>query len=251
MLAAVVSSVLPTIADLGALWEHDEGGSAPRSHVVTRPDVSASWIRTYELGASGNTRPPRISLIEVASMNSFGPEAYIADIIARIAWHWQQSRSHPQVACRGHRTTLTHDLQRSVVTGMNEIGIAPHIVEAVVNDVSGWAKAGVAGVYNRATYSSEKRVALQAWADPLDEVLRHGERKVIPIRAWHGVASDPLRRRRQSSARDSVNVGAARKSRAERRDPCPPGTPRPSTSIGQARGQRACSTWIPPSLTLT
>ena len=76
-----------------------------------------------------------------------------------------------------------HDLRRTVATGMNELGIAPHVVEAVVNHVSGRAKAGVAGVYNRATYATEKRVALQAWADHLDQVLGLGKRKVIPLRA--------------------------------------------------------------------
>lgn len=76
-----------------------------------------------------------------------------------------------------------HDLRRTVVTGMNELGVAPHVVEAVVNHVSGRAKAGVAGVYNRAVYAMEKRAALQAWADHLDEVLGLGERKVVPIRA--------------------------------------------------------------------
>jgi hypothetical protein len=76
-----------------------------------------------------------------------------------------------------------HDLRRTVVTGMNELGIQPHVVEAVVNHVSGRAKAGVAGVYNRATYVNEKRIALQAWSDHLDRVLGVGERNVIPMRA--------------------------------------------------------------------
>jgi integrase len=80
------------------------------------------------------------------------------------------------------RWTL-HDLRRTVVTGMNELGIQPHIVEAVVNHISGRAKAGVAGVYNRATYATEKRMALQVWADHLDVVLGLGEAKVIPMRA--------------------------------------------------------------------
>lgn len=66
---------------------------------------------------------------------------------------------------------ILHDLRRTVVTGMNELGVAPHVVEAVVNHVSGRAKAGVAGVYNRAIYATEKRAALKAWADHLDEVL--------------------------------------------------------------------------------
>jgi integrase len=42
-----------------------------------------------------------------------------------------------------------HDLRRTAATGMAEIGVSPHIVEAVLNHVSG-ARAGVAGVYNRA-----------------------------------------------------------------------------------------------------
>jgi len=59
-----------------------------------------------------------------------------------------------------------HDLRRTMVTMMNErLGIAPHVVEACVNHVSGSAKAGVAGVYNKALYLNERRVALTAWAE--------------------------------------------------------------------------------------
>ena len=42
---------------------------------------------------------------------------------------------------------------------MAELGVQPHIIEAVVNRLSG-RKAGVAGVYNRATYAGERREAL-------------------------------------------------------------------------------------------
>ena len=65
---------------------------------------------------------------------------------------------------------------------MNELGIAPHVVEAVVNHISGRARAGVAGVYNRAVYAAEKREALQKWADHLNGLLGLGERKVILLR---------------------------------------------------------------------
>ena len=58
-----------------------------------------------------------------------------------------------------------HDLRRTMVTSMNDrLGIAPHIVEAVVNHI-GPAKQGVAGVYNKALYLEERRAALEAWAD--------------------------------------------------------------------------------------
>jgi integrase len=62
-----------------------------------------------------------------------------------------------------------HDLRRSAATHMAEIGVLPHIVEAVLNHQSGH-KAGIAGTYNRAKYEPEMRSALQRWADHLDEV---------------------------------------------------------------------------------
>lgn len=57
-----------------------------------------------------------------------------------------------------------HDLRRSVSTGMAEdLGIAPHIIEAVLNHST--IIAGVAATYNRATYRAEKTEALERWAD--------------------------------------------------------------------------------------
>jgi hypothetical protein len=53
---------------------------------------------------------------------------------------------------------------------MAELGIAPHIIEAVLNHVSG-AKSGVAGIYNRAAYAPEKKAALQRWADHIDGLV--------------------------------------------------------------------------------
>jgi integrase len=80
----------------------------------------------------------------------------------------------------GHWTN--HDLRRTVATLMAESGVAPHIVEAVLNHVSGH-KHGVAGIYNRASYENEKRAALTLWADKLLEVVEGRARKVVPLRA--------------------------------------------------------------------
>jgi hypothetical protein len=46
----------------------------------------------------------------------------------------------------------------------------PHIIEAVLNHISGH-KAGVAGIYNRATYLPEKTDALNRWAAHLVAVV--------------------------------------------------------------------------------
>jgi integrase len=62
-----------------------------------------------------------------------------------------------------------HDLRRSAATGMGELGVLPHIIEAVLNHVSGH-KGGVAGIYNRARYEGEMRDALQRWADYVEKI---------------------------------------------------------------------------------
>jgi integrase len=75
-----------------------------------------------------------------------------------------------------------HDLRRTAVTEMAEIGIQPHVIEAVINHISGH-KGGVAGIYNKASYTGEKTTALARWADHVLSVVEGRERKVIPITA--------------------------------------------------------------------
>jgi integrase len=75
-----------------------------------------------------------------------------------------------------------HDLRRSFATHAAELGIiAPHIVETILNHVSGH-KAGVAGVYNKATYEPEKRTGLVRWAEQLLAWVEGRESNVTPLR---------------------------------------------------------------------
>jgi hypothetical protein len=64
---------------------------------------------------------------------------------------------------------------------MAELGVQPHIIEAVLNHVSGH-KSGVAGIYNRATYDKEKREALNLWAAHLLAVIEGKRPTVVPLR---------------------------------------------------------------------
>ena len=57
-----------------------------------------------------------------------------------------------------------HDLRRTLATRMADLGVQPHVIEAVLNHISGH-KAGVAGIYNRSTYAAEKSAALTLWSD--------------------------------------------------------------------------------------
>lgn len=64
-----------------------------------------------------------------------------------------------------------HDLRRTMATGMGDkLGVLPHVIEAILNHVSGH-KAGVAGVYNKATYRTEKRDALERWAERITSLV--------------------------------------------------------------------------------
>jgi integrase len=76
---------------------------------------------------------------------------------------------------------VLHDLRRTFVTGISERGFAqPHVVEAIVNHVSG-AKAGVAGVYNKAVYLNERRRALDVWGQHIAALAAGRESNVVPL----------------------------------------------------------------------
>lgn len=79
-----------------------------------------------------------------------------------------------------------HDIRRTVTTHMAEdLRIAPHIVEATLNHVSG-SKAGIAGVYNRAEHLDERRDALEAWSRHLLTLV--GERETGNVVELRGAA---------------------------------------------------------------
>ncbi|SNS30771.1 site-specific integrase [Sphingopyxis indica] len=62
-----------------------------------------------------------------------------------------------------------HDLRRTAASGMARAGIAPHVVEKVLNHISGTIS-GVAAVYNRYGYDREKREALERWGEVLSRL---------------------------------------------------------------------------------
>jgi integrase len=64
-----------------------------------------------------------------------------------------------------------HDLRRTAATGMAELGVLPHIIEAVLNHVSGH-KGGVAGIYNRSRYTEPMRDALERWGEHVETIVR-------------------------------------------------------------------------------
>lgn len=63
-----------------------------------------------------------------------------------------------------------HDLRRTVASGMARLGVAPHVIEKVLNHTSG-VISGVAAVYNRHQYTKEMGEALKLWETHMLEIL--------------------------------------------------------------------------------
>jgi integrase len=66
-----------------------------------------------------------------------------------------------------------HDLRRTFASGCAKLGIAVHVVEAALNHKSGSVR-GIAAIYNRYSYDTEKRAAMQTWARHVDGLVSGG-----------------------------------------------------------------------------
>jgi len=74
-----------------------------------------------------------------------------------------------------------HDLRRTCVSGMARLGVAPHVADKILNHQSGTIS-GVAAVYQRYDFRTERQHALDRWgahiADIVEEASRELHRKV-------------------------------------------------------------------------
>jgi integrase len=104
-------------------------------------------------------------------------------VFDNISWAYGKQQLDARLAAASVKLEkwIQHDLRRSAATGMAELGVAPHIVEAVLNHIG--HKAGVAGIYSRASYEKEKRHALSIWADHVLAIVEGRAMNVVPLRA--------------------------------------------------------------------
>jgi len=87
------------------------------------------------------------------------------------AWSgWSHGKAALDQRLNGMAAWTLHDLRRTAATQMAELGVLPHIIEAILNHVSGH-KSGVAGIYNRARYVDEMRSTLQGYGDYVERLL--------------------------------------------------------------------------------
>lgn len=64
-----------------------------------------------------------------------------------------------------------HDLRRTLATGFQRLGVRFEVTEAILNHMSG-ARSGVAGIYQRHDWKSEKREAMELWNEHIETLLQ-------------------------------------------------------------------------------
>jgi integrase len=139
------------------------------SELIRHSDGSITWTIPGDRAKNGLPNelilPPWIaSLIPACSKNErdllFGAGARGFN-----NWAWQKGQLNEALKQAGQEMPcwVLHDLRRTFVTRLNDLGVDPHVVESLVNHVSGASKASVAGVYNRSPYRRQKHEALERW----------------------------------------------------------------------------------------
>lgn len=64
----------------------------------------------------------------------------------------------------------THDLRRTVVTGMARLGVPPHVADKILNHQSGTIS-GVAAVYQKHEFLAERKDALERWGAHVAKIV--------------------------------------------------------------------------------
>ena len=145
-----------------------------REHIVPLPPLVRDLIDSVK----------RVGDEFVFTTNGKVPISSFSRVKARLDGLMLKAAQEPARAAGGDpdavriRAWRLHDLRRTCATGMAGIGIQPHVVEAVLNHVSG-AKAGVAGTYNQYAYVPEKTAALERWAAHVEALLTGKANSVV------------------------------------------------------------------------
>jgi integrase len=129
-----------------------ERAKSNRAHVVHLSDLALEILttlpRTGEIVFSATGRTP-------VSGYSRAKERLDARMLADLI----KQSGNPEAAIA---PWILHDLRRTATTGMAKLGIAPHVVDKILNHSAGTIR-GVAAVYNRFSYLPEREAALGKW----------------------------------------------------------------------------------------
>jgi integrase len=107
--------------------------------------------------------------IAVLKRESPGPDFVFSTINAKAFQGFSKAKRELD-ELSGVRGWRLHDLRRTCVSGMARLGVAPHIADKILNHQSGTIS-GVAAVYQRHEFVSERREALNQWGAHLAKIV--------------------------------------------------------------------------------
>jgi integrase len=130
-----------------------------RSHVVPLPPLARDILHTIKpiAGAAGFV----FTTTGATPIASWSKIKNRLDAIMRPAAPWR-----------------LHDLRRTFVTGLADLGIRPDVIELAVNHRSG-LRGGIAGVYNKSELLPERRAALETWASHVEGLVAGRSARVL------------------------------------------------------------------------
>jgi integrase len=190
-------------AELRVLWLACEGdgpfGQALRVLMLTgarRNEVSQMrWSEIDEDGTwtlprerSKNRRPHKISLPSqaqaiIAAMPSIADCDFVFTADGKkpvTGWDKAKVRISVRAGIAADSWRL-HDLRRTAASGMQKLGVSVPVIERALNHTSGTFR-GIVGVYQQHDYADEVRIALQRWADRIEEIIGGKPAKVVKLR---------------------------------------------------------------------
>jgi integrase len=121
-----------------------------RAHAVPLPTQALAIIETA----------PRIAGDFIFTTTGASPLAHFARI-----------KRDLDVQIKPEERWVLHDVRRTVASGMARIGVALPVIEKVLNHTSGSFR-GIVATYQRHDFATEKRDALQRWADHVDDLVK-------------------------------------------------------------------------------
>jgi integrase len=115
-----------------------------------------------------------------ASKNKVAHRVWLSELaLAQLEQYPWAGRAVVQAWVTSHSGDWSaHDLRRTFSTRINGMGVAPHVVEKMLNHTL----PGVLGIYNKSEYLPERQKALEAWSAWLADLVGKRPAYVVSLR---------------------------------------------------------------------
>jgi integrase len=119
----------------------------------------------------------------IASMPKLVPQVPRPDdyVLGRkLGWHFHHIKRDLDERMGNTPKWVIHDVRRSVATGMAKIGVPVAVIEKILAHKTGTFR-GIVGTYQRHSFLPEMAVAMQKWADHVEQLTTGKSGKVVKL----------------------------------------------------------------------